>query len=36
LPLDAKIVCREIAGGEEPTEDPTATVTPLRPAQSDR
>jgi hypothetical protein len=32
LPLDGKIVCREIAEGEETTD----TVTPLRPAQSDR
>src|SRR5271166_6391150 len=32
FPLDGKIVCREIAEGEEPT----ATVTPLRPAQPDR
>jgi len=36
FPLDGKIVCREIAEGEEPTEEPTATVTPLRPAQPDR
>jgi hypothetical protein len=36
FPLDGKIVCRENAEDEEPTEEPTATVTPLRPAQSDR
>ena len=30
FPLDGKIVCREIAEGEEPTEN----VTPLRPPQS--
>ena len=29
IPLDAKIVCREIAEGEEPTD----TVTPLRSPQ---
>ena len=32
FPLDGKIVCREIAEGEEPTD----TVTPLRPQQPDR
>jgi hypothetical protein len=32
IPLDAKIVCREIAEGEEPTD----TVTPLRSQQPDR
>ncbi len=32
FPLDGKIVCREIAEGEEPTKN----VTPLRPAQPDR
>ena len=32
FPLDGKIVCREIAEGEEPT----ATVTPLRSPQPDR
>ena len=30
FPLDGKIVCREIADGEEPTEN----VTPLRSSQS--
>ena len=32
IPLDAKIVCREIAEGEEPKD----TVTPLRSQQPDR
>ena len=32
IPLDGKIVCREIAEGEEPTD----TVTPLRSQQPDR
>ena len=32
IPLDGKIVCREIAEGEEPTD----TVTPLRSPQPDR
>ena len=32
FPLDGKIVCREIAEGEEPTEN----VTPLRSQQPDR
>ena len=31
IPLDGKIVCREIAEGEEPTEN----VTPLRSPQPD-
>jgi hypothetical protein len=37
FPLDGKIVCREItAEDEQPTKEPTGTVTPLRPAQPDR
>ena len=36
FPLDGKIVCREITEGEEPTEESTATVTPLRSSQPDR
>ena len=32
IPLDGKIVCREIAEGEEPTEN----VTPLRSPQQNR
>ena len=32
FPLDGKIVCREIAEGEEPTEN----VTPLRSPEPDR
>ena len=36
FPLDGKIVCRENAEGEEPTEEPTGTVTPLRSSQPDR
>ena len=32
LPLDGKIVCREIAEGERPNEN----VTPMRSPQSDR
>ena len=32
FPLDGKIVCREIAADEEPTD----TVTPLRSQQPDR
>ena len=36
FPLDGKIVCREITEDEEPTKEPTGTVTPLRPAQQDR
>jgi len=36
FPLDGKIVCREITEDEEPTKDPTGTVTPLRSSQPDR
>ena len=36
FPLDGKIVCREITEDEETTKEPTGTVMPLRPAQSDR
>ena len=32
VPLDGKIVCREITEGEEPTEN----VTPMRSSQPDR
>ena len=36
FPLDGKIVCRENAEDEQPTEEPTGTVTPLRSPQPDR
>ena len=37
FPLDGKIVCREItAEDEQPTKEPTASVTPLRSSQPDR